>query len=98
MFPWADGTPFDWKKAETEGKLDAMFLTEHSKWRTTIVEIVLTRDPRLYEHCMVNGLPKMLDWSAGTMSVYLMNCGSEDDEGQMQRLNQPGNYATGYKI
>ena len=27
MFPWADGTPFDWKKAETEGKLDEMFLT-----------------------------------------------------------------------
>ena len=60
-------------------------------------EIVLTRDPRLYEHCMVNGLPKMLDWSAGTMSglPYELWVGGYD-EGQNAAL-ESGNYATGYK-
>ena len=43
MFPWADGTPFDWKKAETEGKLDAMFLTGTFKnGEQLLSEIVLT--------------------------------------------------------
>ena len=26
MFPWADGTPFDWDQAETDGRLDEMFI------------------------------------------------------------------------
>ena len=98
MFPWADGTPFDWKKTETEGKLDAMFLTGTFKnGEQLLSEIVLTRDPRLYEHCMVNGLPKMLDWSAGTMSglPYELWVGGYD-EGQNAAL-ESGNYATGYK-
>ena len=98
MFPWADGTPFDWKKAETEGKLDEMFLTGTFKnGEQLLSEIVLTRDPRLYEHCMVNGLPKMLDWSAGTMSglPYELWVGGYD-EGQNAAL-ESGNYATGYK-
>ena len=30
----------------------------------------LTRDPRLYEECIVNGMPKNLDWTTGTMSGY----------------------------
>ena len=97
-YSWADGTPFDWKKTETEGKLDAMFLTGTFKnGEQLLSEIVLTRDPRLYEHCMVNGLPKMLDWSAGTMSglPYELWVGGYD-EGQNAAL-ESGNYATGYK-
>lgn len=27
MFPWADGTPFDWDKTAAEGRLDEMFMT-----------------------------------------------------------------------
>jgi hypothetical protein len=83
---------------ETEGKLDAMFLTGTFKnGEQLLSEIVLTRDPRLYEHCMVNGLPKMLDWSAGTMSglPYELWVGGYD-EGQNAAL-ESGNYATGYK-
>lgn len=30
MFPWADGTPFDWDKTAADGKLDQMFLTGKS--------------------------------------------------------------------
>lgn len=98
MFPWADGTPFDWEKTQTEGRLDEMFLTGTFKnGEQLLSEIVLTRDPRLYEHCMVNGLPKMLDWSVGTMSglPYELWVGGYD-EGQNAAL-ESGNYATGYK-
>ena len=51
MFPWADGTPFDWDKTAADGKLDQMFLTG------TVAKgnITLTRDPRLYEEAIVNG-------------------------------------------
>ena len=31
---------------------------------------VLTRDPRLYEECIVNGQQKNLDWTTATMSGY----------------------------
>ena len=75
-----------------------MFLTGTFKnGEQLLSEIVLTRDPRLYEHCMVNGLPKMLDWSAGTMSglPYELWVGGYD-EGQNAAL-ESGNYATGYK-
>ena len=98
MFSWADGTPFDWDKTVEEGKLDEMFLTGTFKaGEQMLSDIVLTRDPRLYEHCMVNGLPKMLDWSAGTMSglPYELWVGGYD-EGENAKL-QSGNYATGYK-
>lgn len=27
MFPWSDGTPFNWDETEAEGRLDEMFLT-----------------------------------------------------------------------
>ncbi len=30
-FPWKDGTPFDWDKAKSEGKLDEMFLKERAQ-------------------------------------------------------------------
>ena len=66
MFPWADGTPFNWNETAAEGRLDEMFMTG------TVAEGVnLTRDPRLYESVRVNGLQKVLDWTteAGLMSV-----------------------------
>lgn len=31
---------------------------------------ILTRDPRLYEECIVNGLQKNLDWTTASMSGY----------------------------
>ena len=68
MFPWSDGTPFDWEKTKSEGKLDEMFLTGTFKpGEQMLSDIVLTRDPRLYESVIVNGLPGNLGWSSVSM-------------------------------
>ncbi len=94
MFPWADGTPFNWDETAAEGKLDEMFMTG------TLEDgnLNLTRDPRLYETVRVNGLPKMLDWSTkeGLMSgqPYELWVGGYD--ALNNSTNETGNYATGY--
>ncbi|MFV0325491.1 MAG: RagB/SusD family nutrient uptake outer membrane protein [Bacteroides xylanisolvens] len=65
MFPWSDGTPFDWDKTEAEGRLDEMFLTgTFNDGQQLLSNIVFTRDPRLYESVIVNGLPGNLGWSS----------------------------------
>lgn len=71
LFPWKDGTPFDWDKMIREGRQDEMFLVGDSdvtKKNLGLQNIRLTRDPRLYESMAVNGLPRNLDWSTGKMS------------------------------
>lgn len=94
MFPWADGTPFDWDKTKAEGKLDDMFTTGTLEGG----DLNLTRDPRLYETARVNGLPRMLDWStnSGLMSgqPYELWVGGYDANKNSE--NESGNYATGY--
>jgi hypothetical protein len=67
IFPWADGTPFDWNKEEAAGTLDRMFI-ERVVDPSVTGTAKLTRDPRLYESVIVNGLPVSLDWNTGTMS------------------------------
>ena len=45
MFPWADGTPFDWDKAEKEGKLDQMFVKGDTvKGQQLLQNLQYTRD------------------------------------------------------
>lgn len=95
MFPWADGTPFEWDKAEQEGKLDEMFI-KRTNDPTTGVN--LTRDPRLYETAIVNGLPKTLDWSSGNMSGYPYETWIDGYDAKLSPDNQTGRYATGYAL
>lgn len=94
MFPWADGKPFNWEETEAEGKLDEMF----AKGTLADNNLELTRDPRLYETVIVNGLPKMLDWSnnAGLMSgqPYELWVGGYD-AGNNSR-DETMRFATGY--
>ena len=61
MFPWKDGTPFDWDKAKSEGKLDEMFLKGTGTTSDGLINIELTRDPRMYEEIIVNGQQESLD-------------------------------------
>ena len=69
MFPWSDGTPFDWDKAETEGKLNQMFIKGDSvEGKALLQNVLLTRDPRLYETAIVNGTPSTLDWTTAAMT------------------------------
>lgn len=97
MFPWSDGTPFDWKKTESEGKLDEMFLKGTFKGTNLqLQDIVLTRDPRLYESVRVNGMPKQLSWTTGEMTdnPYELWIGGYD--AKRNPALETGVYATGY--
>jgi len=97
MFPWKDGTPFDWKKDSINGRLDTMFLAGDTvKGSQTLQNLRLTRDPRLYESCVVNLLPYQLDWSTGNMSgnVYELWVGGSDAE--QAPILEDGQMATGY--
>ncbi len=97
MFPWNDGTPFDWDSTEKEGKLDQMFVKGD-----TVVGVqdlqnrVLTRDPRLYETVRINGVPQTIDWNSGKISgnIYENWVGGSDAGNQPQ--TESGYFATGY--
>lgn len=97
MFSWADGKPFDWDETEREGKLDEMFLKGTFKGSNLqLQDIVLTRDPRLYESARVNGLPKQLSWTTGDMNgnPYELWVGGYDAQNNSKL--ETGSYATGY--
>lgn len=91
MFSWADGKPFDWDKTENAGKLDEMFTKG-----TVETSIQLTRDPRLYETAIVNGMQKSLDMNSGNMSgnSYELWIGGTDAKKGPQ--NEDGQFASGY--
>lgn len=94
MFPWADGTPFDWNKADQEGKLDEMFI---KRVADPTAGVTLTRDPRLYESAIVNGLPRSLDWNTGNMSgnVYETWLNGYDAK---TNVGNHARYGTGYTL
>lgn len=97
MFPWSDGTPFDWDKAEREGKLNQMFIVGDSvAGKTNLQNVRLTRDPRLYESAIVNGSFPTLDWNTAAMTgdpyetwVGGRNCAK-------QAVTETNAFATGY--
>ncbi len=95
MFPWADGSPFNWEEAEQESRLDEMFI---KRTADPSKGVNLTRDPRLYETAMVNGLPRTLDWSTGNMSgnPYELWVGGYDAKQAPESEN--GRFATGYAL
>jgi hypothetical protein len=92
MFPWADGTPFDWEKTKNDGELDRMFLTG------TVAgsNIKLTRDPRLYEEVIVNGQPQGLDWTTGNMTGQSFELWVGGTQALLKPETQSNAYATGY--
>ena len=97
MFPWSDGTPFDWNKSKAEGKLNKMFITGDSvAGKAVLQNVKLTRDPRLYESVQVNGGLPTLDWSTAAMSgtPYEMWVGGSTASNNPEK--ESGSYATGY--
>lgn len=77
MFPWADGTPFDWDALAAEGKeaMNTMFAKGEIDPQTHYQKTELTRDPRLYETARINGTPNTLDWTTGEMGRSLSKLG-----------------------
>lgn len=99
MFPWADGTPFDWDKAQQEGKLDYMFVKGDTvKGQQLLQNLQYTRDPRLYESVMVNGDRQTLNWADGRASGanWEMWVGGTTI-GTASKTNS-GMYGTGYRM
>lgn len=92
MFPWKDGTPFNWDKAKAEGKLDEMF----QKGTVESASIDLTRDPRLYEEVIVNGQLVSIDWTTGNMSGRSFESWLGGKDAGNGPKNQNGSFATGY--
>jgi hypothetical protein len=91
MFPWADGAPFDWNRAEQDGSLQEMFI---KRTDDPSKSVQLTRDPRLYETAIVNGVPKTLDWTTGNMAgnPYETWTAGYDAKGS------PNRYSNGYAL
>lgn len=98
MFPWADGTPFDWDKTEAEGKLDEMFLKGTFKdGEQTLSDLDLTRDPRLYESAIVNNVPENLGWSSASMSGDPWELWVGGSDAGTNSFLESGRFATGYE-
>ncbi len=96
MFPWADGTPFDWNKEEAAGTLYRMFIEQTANPET---DVTLTRDPRLYESVLVNGMPRSMDWNTGNMSGQPYEAFLNGYDAKLAPT--PGTFAmwsTGYKL
>ena len=97
MFPWADGTPFDWEKTEEAGELDHMFIKGTRKYdKQELQNVTYTRDPRLYETVTVNGQRDKVNVGDGKSSgqnVELYVGGTNAGQGP---VTCTGCFATGY--
>lgn len=88
MFPWKDGTPFDYSKLEKEGKLDEMFM--NTDW-------TLNRDPRLYETIIVNNVQQSLNEETGKMGGRREELWVNGrDVGSSGSSNESGQFASGF--
>lgn len=118
LFPWSDGTPFDWDKAwsyvydangdmifsPTTGQpnysargLNCMFLRgTETTLSQDLINVTLTRDPRLYEECLVNGMKKNLDWTTAAMSGNIWELWAGGTDGLVGITTQTGMFGTGY--
>ena len=108
MFPWADGTPFDWDdlnwttdsngyqvKGSDESKTDPNLMFFYGNIDSDD-GVTLTRDPRMYEEILVNGCPISLDETTGNMSGLQVEAWVSGYHAGTNANTQTGSYATGY--
>lgn len=99
MFPWADGTPFNWEETEKAGKLDEMFIKgERVADKQMLQNRVYTRDPRLYENVAVNGALKTIDWGSGKTSGANYETWIGGTDALNNPVTQANHYGTGYRF
>lgn len=98
MFPWADGTPFDWNALAAQGKeaLNTMFAKGEIDPQTHYQKTELTRDPRLYETARINGTPNTVDWTTGEMGQQPFEAWVGGYDAGMDPKNESELFATGY--
>lgn len=98
MFPWADGTPFDWDETEAAGKLDQMFVTgDVVPGKQMLQNRVYTRDPRLYETVAVNGALQTINWGNGKTSGANYELWLGGTTAGNKPVTQDSHYGTGYR-
>lgn len=97
MFPWRDGTPFDWRKDSLAGRLDTMFVKgDRVTGDQNLQNRVLTRDPRLYETVYVNGVPQQTNWTDGNATGDICENWVGGTDANQQPMTQTGFFGSGY--
>lgn len=110
MFPWSDGTPFNWDDSKAlpdkdDKSLQHMFLKGDTVASKQLLQHrILTRDPRLYENVACNGVPQVSDMNTGEMeNGEDYSSGATTYENWCKGasagdgpLKETGGYATGY--
>ena len=77
--------------------LNSMFLRgTETTLSQQLINVQLTRDPRLYEEVIVNGLQKNLDWTTGAMSGNIWELWDGGTDALTGIGTQTGMFGTGY--
>lgn len=106
MFPWADGTPFNWDESEAIQKadptadrsLDHMFIKgDKVEGKQMLQNRVYTRDPRLYENVAVNGQLQTINWGNGQRSGANYETWVGGTDAKRVAITQDDHYGTGYR-
>lgn len=86
------GTP----NASARG-LNSMFLRgRETSLSQQLINVTLTRDPRLYEEVICNGVKKNLDWTTGSMSGDIWELWAGGTDALAGIKTQTGMFGTGY--
>ncbi len=102
MFPWADGTPFNWEESaalpdDADKSLDHMFIHgDVVAGQRLLQNRRYTRDPRLYETAAVNGAEIAVNWDDGTASGNPWECWVKGTNAGDDPATRTNVYATGY--
>lgn len=97
MFPWRDGTPFNWNKDSVAGRLDTMFVKgDRVTGMQDLQNRVLTRDPRLYETVYINGVPQQTNWTDGNATGDICESWVGGTDANQQPATENGAFASGY--
>lgn len=92
MFPWKDGTPFDYDRDSIAGRQSEMFMIGNAQTGN----IQLTRDPRMYEEIIVNGDVLSVDWNTGNMSGRSFEAWYGGYDAATNTDTENGSWATGF--
>lgn len=112
MFPWKDGTPFDWDVDSLNGKIGGKSGQLFYKWTEgKVTKKEASRDPRLYENAIVCSQTLSLNWTTGKPEgdVYELWVNGEHEgtdaaavdekTGEVKVMEKDlGRFATGYGV
>ena len=94
MFPWANGTPFDWETDSINGNIygeKGQLFFKYTQMKTSVKKDA-SRDPRLYENAIVNAQQLSLNWTTGKAEgdAYELWVGGEHESNDVAILGEDG--------